>query len=224
MNIKKLISILVILVLVSGMTAVLKAQGTANYHWPLFTLEGDLYHKALNDFKKEKFAEAAKTYQELVLRKPFALTPRFLLATTYHKMGNFKEAAKACEVMKRRFPFDFRRLSHSFFKNMYYSQFYYILGTANANLQRYPDAEDAFQKILRSHNYKVTNSTNRRIYCLVPLDRNDFYALVHYNLGTTYISMGDKDAALEQYKKLKKLDQEKSERLYNLINRKKSVI
>ena len=121
MNVKKMISSLINLVLVSGMAAVLKAQGTANYHWPIFTLEGDLYQAALKHLKEEKFADAAKTYEELVLRKPFALTPRFLLATTY-------------------------------------------------------------------------------------------------------ISMGDKDAALEQYKKLKKLDQEKSEELYNLINRKESAV
>jgi tetratricopeptide (TPR) repeat protein len=224
MNAKKMISSLVILVLVSGMAAVLKAQGTTLPRLQFFSLEGDLYQKALNDFKEEKFAEAAKTYEELVLRKPFALSPRFLLATTYYKMGKFQEAVKVCEDMQRRFPFEFRRMGRSFVKNMPYSQFYYILGTAYSNLQRYPDAVEAFQQILKSHNYKVTNSTNRRIYCLVPLDRNAFYALVHYQLGTIYISMGDKDAALEQYKKLKKLDQEKSEELYNLINHKESAV
>jgi hypothetical protein len=36
--------------------------------------------------------------------------------------------------------------------------------------------------------------------------------------------MGDKEAALEQYKKLKKLDQKKSEELYNLFNRKESAV
>jgi tetratricopeptide (TPR) repeat protein len=224
MNVKKMISSLVILVLVFGTAALLKAQDRTLHHMRLFTLEGDLYQKALNDLKDEKFVEAAKTYKELVKRKPLALPPMFLLATTYYKMGNFKEAAEACEYMHRRFPFDFRRLRNSFFKNMHYSQFYYILGTAYSNLQRYPDAAHAFQKILKSHNYKVPYSTNSRIYCVVPLDRNAFYALVHYQLGTTYISMGDKDAALKQYKKLKKLDLEKSEELYNIINRKESAI
>jgi len=224
MNLKKMISSLVSLVLVFGMAAVLKAQGTDSYRWSILTLEGDLYLKALTDLKKEKFAEAAKTYEELVLRKPFALSPRFLLATTYYKMGNFQEAVKTCEDMQRCFPVDFRRMGRSFFKNMYYSQLYYILGTAYANLHRYPDAVKAFQQILKSHNYKITNSSLARIYCLLPLDRNAFYALVHYHLGTSYISMGDKDAALEQYKKLKKLDQEKSEKLYNLIIGKESAV
>ena len=119
MKVKNMISSLVILVLISGMAAVLKAQGTTLHRLQFFSLEGDMYQKALKDLKEEKFAEAAKTYEELVLRKPFKLTPRFLLATTYHKMGNFKEAVKACEYMQRCFPFDFKRMSRAFFKNIY---------------------------------------------------------------------------------------------------------
>jgi tetratricopeptide (TPR) repeat protein len=224
MNVKKMITSLVILVLVSGMAAVLNAQGRNLPRLGYYSLEGDLYYLARKQTIEEKFADAAKTYEELVLRQPFKLTPRFLLAITYYRMGNFQKAAKTCEYMERCFPFDFKRMSRSFFKNMYYSQFYYILGTAYSSLERYPDAVNAFQKILKSHNYKVPNTTRDEINCLLPLNSKSFYALVHYQLGTTYMSMGDKDAALKQYKKLKKLDLEKSEELYNLIHRKESVI
>ena len=39
----------------------------------------------------------------------------------------------------------------------------------------------------------------------------------HYNLGLAYLSLNDRDSALEQYKILKKLDTEKANKLFNLI-------
>ena len=40
----------------------------------------------------------------------------------------------------------------------------------------------------------------------------------HANLGVTYLSLHDRDSALEQYKILKNLDTEWANELFNLIN------
>jgi len=39
----------------------------------------------------------------------------------------------------------------------------------------------------------------------------------HLNLGMTYLQMGDKGSALEEFKILKDLDKEMANRLFNLI-------
>jgi tetratricopeptide (TPR) repeat protein len=226
MGLKKTILCMVIVLLLSGMAVVLSAQNTLSYRWQYYyyRIESDMYEKAVKCFRGDNAAEAANIFEQLIERKPYDFHFRFLLATAYHKMGQLQEAAAVCEDMQIRFPYDIRQLSRSFYKNMTYSQLFYILGTAYFNDHRYQEAVDAFQRILKSHNYVVPNSSRAEIYCLLPLNRKSFYALVHYQLGTTYISMGDKEAALEQYNKLKKLDQEKSENLYNLINRKESAV
>jgi len=43
------------------------------------------------------------------------------------------------------------------------------------------------------------------------------YAKAHYNLGVTYLVIGDKGSALDEYKILKTLDAEQANKLFNLI-------
>jgi tetratricopeptide (TPR) repeat protein len=42
-------------------------------------------------------------------------------------------------------------------------------------------------------------------------------AVTHYNLGLTYLDLGDSGSALDEYKILKGLDQELANKLFNLI-------
>ncbi|UCH95856.1 MAG: tetratricopeptide repeat protein [Candidatus Aminicenantes bacterium] len=219
MNVKRVISIMIILMLVIGFATVLSAQ-SGKYGWQYFriTTEREMYETAIKFLRKGKCAEAADIFEQLVQRKPLSFPFKFFLINTYIKLGKFQEAATICEDLQKRHPFDLRRMSRSAFKNAVYSKFYYILGSAYLNLQRYPDAVAAFQRILKSRNYKVPHSSLARVYLVGPLTRDSFYAGVHYQLGTAYVYMGDKEAALEQYKKLKELDKEKSEELYTLIN------
>ncbi len=43
------------------------------------------------------------------------------------------------------------------------------------------------------------------------------YADAHYNLGYAYVSLNDRDFALEHYKILKNLNSELANELYNMI-------
>ena len=43
------------------------------------------------------------------------------------------------------------------------------------------------------------------------------YSKAHYGLGWVYLIIGDKGSALDQYKILKKLDNDLANRLFNLI-------
>jgi tetratricopeptide (TPR) repeat protein len=46
---------------------------------------------------------------------------------------------------------------------------------------------------------------------------NPDYADAHCCLGLIYVSLNDKDSALEQYKILKRLDSERANQLFNMI-------
>src|SRR4030095_10854037 len=41
------------------------------------------------------------------------------------------------------------------------------------------------------------------------------YALAHYNLGMSYVAMGNRDAALAQYRILQRIDDTRAKRLFN---------
>ena len=183
------------------------------------------YAKALVEIAHPKFraelAEAAETFELLMNRKTLTAAPYFWLAGIYSQLEQHEDTAATCEqILYRFFPLGMKFLAKPSYKNPLYSQFYYTLGSAYLELNRYYDALAAFKKILKSHNYKKTNSYNFRIfYPTSQLGARAFYALVHYKLGIAYSSRGDRDEAMAQYKKLKKLDKEKAEKLLNIIER-----
>jgi tetratricopeptide (TPR) repeat protein len=71
------------------------------------------------------------------------------------------------------------------------------MGEAYLELNRFPEALEAFRQAIR----------------LKP----DF-GRAYYNLGKSYLAMGNRDGALEQYNILQSLDQDWAEKLNTLIN------
>ena len=53
--------------------------------------------------------------------------------------------------------------------------------------------------------------------CKQEAEKNPDDAEAHFNLGSAYHSLNDRNSALEQYKILKKLDTEMANELFNLI-------
>ena len=43
------------------------------------------------------------------------------------------------------------------------------------------------------------------------------YSLAHYNLGISYIKMGNRNGAMEEYRILQRLDQDQARKLYGQI-------
>lgn len=77
-----------------------------------------------------------------------------------------------------------------------YAEAYLNLGIACANSRRYEEAEEVYKQAIR----------------LKP-----DYAEAYFELGFNYLFMGDKASALDVYKILKDLDEEKANKLFNLI-------
>jgi len=73
------------------------------------------------------------------------------------------------------------------------------LSAAYAKLGSYQEAWESFKKAIR----------------IKPA-----FAEAHYNLGLTYLQLGDKCCALEEYKILKQLDRNKADELFNQIYKK----
>ena len=51
----------------------------------------------------------------------------------------------------------------------------------------------------------------------IRIDPNDVY--VQFNLGVSYLQIGDKNSALDEYKNLKELDIDLANKLFDLINK-----
>lgn len=216
---KRMILSLIVMVL---FTAALAGQ-SANNNWKYFIsgYDGDLFDEGIKQAKTGKLAEAAETFELILGRKTLSPPPYFWLAGIYSQLEQPENTAATCEqILYRFFPHGMKHLAKPSYKNPLYSTFYYTLGSAYLELNRCYDAAVAFKKVLKSHNYKKTNSYNFRIfYPTSQLSAKAFYALVHYKLGIAYSSRGDRDEAMKQYKKLKKLDKEKAEELLDIINR-----
>ena len=216
MNCKKVIFGFLVLVFFAGMAV----SGGRDYMWrSLTSLEGELLIKGKRLIENGKMVEAAEVFKEMVRRKPGYIGPYFYLANIYSEVGEYREAAAICVETIRRFPLEMRRMAAPGFKNGVYSQIYYILGIANFKLNRFEESVKAFQKIVESYNYKAPHSYWLKLNTANPLTADAFYASVHYNLGSAYLLLGNKGAALVQYKMLKELDREMGEKLYHLINR-----
>ena len=184
----------------------------------LTDIESNLFEKGTKLVEKGKLADAVDVFKRLNQRKPHFLGPYFFLANIYSQMGDYRGVIEICKKALKRFSLQVRKIARPSLKNPIYSQLYYRLGTAYLNLGRYDEAVDAFRLILKSHNYKVPNYSWLKFYSNVPSKAEEFYIPVHFNLGSAYLSLGDKEAALGQYKKLQALDKGKSEELYKLIN------
>ncbi len=190
-------------------TGALAAKPQDNGKFFLSGIDFELYDKGLKLMDQGKLEEAAEAFRLLTERKSNTLYPFFYLAGLYSQMGKHQEAVAVSETILHRFPLEIRKLGRASYKNPVYSQFYYNLGAAYLSLKKHQDAVNAFKRVIRSRNYKADSSSAvSRFYPTSVLAIKTFYATVHYHLGLAYLSLGDQKAAVNQYKKLKKLDKE----------------
>jgi tetratricopeptide (TPR) repeat protein len=189
---------------------------------PLFaalsTVDGNLFEKGTRLVKQQKMAEAVKVFELLHQRQPLKFGTYYFLANLYHQVDRHEDVIAIYKKAQKRFPFEIRKISKPGKKNFTYSQLLFVTGDAYFNLQKLDDSIAVFKKILKSHNYKKSNSSWVRFHSKTPDTVDEFYASVHYSLGAAYNAKGDKKAAMKQYRKLEKLDKEKSESLLKLIN------
>lgn len=105
---------------------------------------------------------------------------------------------------------------------------YHFLAGCCIKQKRYEEAADAIKKIVDdacmlfvllghsccdSGQYKEAVEAYKQA-----IQINPNKGVIHYLLAETYLKMGDKDLALEQYEILKTLDEELASELYELIN------
>jgi len=70
---------------------------------------------------------------------------------------------------------------------------------------------------------KLLNPLNRLyVFCRIILFKQVIrilpdYTFAHYSLGMIYLVQGDKNAALDEYKILKDLDQDTADKLFDMI-------
>ncbi|MCP5046040.1 MAG: tetratricopeptide repeat protein [bacterium] len=215
MNYKKAMICMVVLVLITGIGTFADSRGLK---FSLTSIDGNLFEEGAKLIKQGQMEEAVKVFEELIQRQPLNFAVHFYLANLYNHTGRYQGVRALCENALKLFPNGIKHLQKSSFKNSVYGQLYYILGVAYLKLDAPGKAADAFQNILESHNFKVSNSSWIRLYTQSPSKARKFYASVHYKLATAYLSMDKKEAAKDQLRKLKKLDKEKSEKLHRLID------
>lgn len=218
MKISRIILSLVVVILFTGALA---AQGGMS-SWKSFLSNNDreLFDRGVKEVESGKLSDAAATFEQALARRSLNFAPHFWLAGVYGQMDRPDATVTVCKKILYRFPRMIRKLGNTSIKNPVYSQLYYTLGTAYLELNRYKEAAASFKKILKSRNYKRTNSYNlKRFYPTSDFTADSFYAATHFNLGIAYTSMGDGESAMKQYKKLEKLDGEKAAKLLRVIKK-----
>lgn len=192
-------------------TGVLTAQKKDN--WGVFVsgIEFELFDKGFKQLDNGRHEEAVETFKQLIQRQPLKISPYFSLAGIYCQLERYAEAVEIYEKMLHLFPIEIRKLGSPSSKNPIYSQFYYNLGIAYLKLNRTEDAVTALKRAVKKRSYKLTHSAILlKCYPASALEFRPFFAELHYQLGIAYLALGNQDAAMKQYKQIKKLDKEKA--------------
>ncbi len=217
MNVKRLVLSLVVLALLVG---TMPAQTREDWQHFISGIDLDLFKKGMKQVDAGKLADAAETFSLLTERMPTRFSPYLWLAGIYGQLGNHRKTVEICNKLRYRFSVVIRRFGNRTYKNPIYSQFYYTLGMAYFKLGDYGEAAAAFERLLKAGNYKSTDYANlKKFYPSCGLAPDKFYILVYYQLGVVYFSLGDQEAAMVQYKELRKLDAKKAEELYEIIKK-----
>jgi len=179
--------------------------------------QAEMYENALKLLDRGQLNDALiivkKLYDDAIA--PFTIALH--LGNIYIRTGRYEEALGVYNRLEQQHAVLLSQLKTPSRKNIMYSHFYFNLGLLYKKLNRYNDSAAAFKKVLISHNYRVpkTSFEGSRLYSQIP--PTQFYAKVHFQLGTVYLEMGDKANALKQSSRLQELDKNKSETLQHLI-------
>lgn len=215
MNLKRLVLSLVVLFLLVG---ILTGRPQEDWRYFISGIDLELFETGMKQVDAGELADAAGTFSLLTERMPTRFSPYLWLAGVYSQLGDHKKTVDVCNKVRYRFSIILRRFGNPAYKNPIYSQFYYTLGMAYFNGERYREAAAAFERLLKARNYKSTNYSNlKKFYPTCGIAPDAFYALVHYHLGVAYSFLGEKEAAMVQYNALQKLDAKKAAELFKFI-------
>ncbi|UCF80471.1 MAG: tetratricopeptide repeat protein [Acidobacteriota bacterium] len=166
--------------------------------------------------KIDRYAEEVEAYKQATRLKPDLAEAHYNLGNAYVKLGRHAEAIEAFKQTVRLKP-DL-------------AEAYYNLGSAYGNLGRWAEMIEACKQALRlrpgyaeAHlnlgfaygklgRYAEEVEAYKQAIRLRP-----GYAEAHYNLGIAYSKLNRRDDALEEYKILKELDEERADKLFDLI-------
>ena len=115
-------------------------------------------------------------------------------------------------------------------KNPHYAEAYCQIGYCHSQLSHYEEAIESFkQAILLNPDYTVAHYGLGWIYSQLgcyqqaiesfrqAINFKPIFADAHYNLGVAYFKLGDKGSALEEYKILRDMDQDLTNKLFDFI-------
>lgn len=163
-----------------------------------------------------RYQQAIEDFKQAIRIKPDYAEAYNNLGVAYGRLGRYTEAGEAVKQAIRIKP-DYAEAHHHmgwvYFKLGRYTESMeslkqailikpddplalFRLGIAYGELGRYTEAGEAFKQAIR-----------------IKPD----YAEAHYGLGCTYWILGDRGSALDEYKILKTLDDDKANKLFNLI-------
>ncbi|MBI4824877.1 MAG: tetratricopeptide repeat protein [Nitrospirae bacterium] len=186
-------------------------------YYKTYFLLGDAYYSLGN------FEEAIKSYNKAITRNPDDVMSYCSLGLAYQKAGNYIAAIESFEhALKINSTSDEKRLLNA--------QIYYQLGITNSYLGNYQIAVDFLEKATRinpdfiqafidlgiGYMFLELREDAIRIFKHV-IDIQPNNASAHYYLGSIYASLQNKNAAIDEYNKLKNLDAELANKLRNLI-------
>ena len=169
-------------------------------------------------YNSKKYAEAETELKKAVRINPDHAEAQYNLGLTIGVLKRYEEAldhfAQAVKL------------------NPEYAEAFAGMGLAYAALYRYEDAIKAFQKCIELEP-SVADTYLYLAMTYSAMDRNEDAiavfkealairpddANIHYRLGCFYIQTGDKEAAMDEYNKLKKIDPQIAEALMKEINK-----
>jgi len=164
-----------------------------------------------------RYQEAINAYRQAIKIKPDFKDVYYNLGNAYLALNRNQEAVESFNQAIKIKP-DFEDA-------------HFNLGTAYLNLGYYKEAIETYQQVLR-----IGSDSSEEIYCNLGVAFYNLgrypeaieslrqavkikpdYVDAHANLGFIYLTAGDKDSALEEYKILKTLGAIQADQLYNAI-------
>jgi tetratricopeptide (TPR) repeat protein len=163
-----------------------------------------------------RYEDAVESYKQVIRINPDLAEAHNNLGGAYFKLGRYQDAVESYK--------------QAIIINPNYAEAHFLLGSAYGKLDRYEDAIESNKQAIRINpNYAEAYLGLAGDYGDLGLYQDSIealkqvirikpdYADVHFLLGVSYLIVGDKGSALEEYKILKTLDTEQANELFSSI-------